>query len=118
MRQNKKPKKYPRTLRYRQKTTAAKKRILRGIVLLASVILVIIFFFGDHGIYQLIKINSERKRTQNLITELRLEIQNLENKKQNLQHNDEYLMKLAREKYGMVLPGEKMFRVIEEKTEE
>ncbi|SVD06175.1 uncharacterized protein METZ01_LOCUS359029 [marine metagenome] len=27
-------------------------------------------------------------------------------------------MKLAREKYGMVLPGEKMFRVIEEKTEE
>jgi len=118
MRRNKKPKKNPRTLRYRQKTTAAKKRILRGIVLLASVILVIIFFFGDHGIYQLIKINSERKRTQNLITELRLEIQNLENKKQNLQHNDEYLMKLAREKYGMVLPGEKMFRVIEEKTEE
>tara|TARA_B100000315_G_scaffold249210_1_gene280085 strand:+ start:1535 stop:1891 length:357 start_codon:yes stop_codon:yes gene_type:complete len=118
MRRNKKPKKNPRTLRYKQKNTAAKKRILRGIVLLASVILVIIFFFGDHGIYQLIKINSERKRTQNLITELRLEIQNLENKKQNLQHNDEYLMKLAREKYGMVLPGEKMFRVIEEKTEE
>ena len=118
MRQNKKPKKNPRTLRYRQKTTATKKRVLRGIVLLASVILVIIFFFGDHGIYQLIKINSERKRTQNLITELRLEIQNLENKKQNLQHNDEYLMKLAREKYGMVLPGEKMFRVIEEETDE
>ena len=80
--------------------------------------LVIIFFFGDHGIYQLIKINSERKRTQNLITELRLELQNLENEKQNLQHNDEYLMKLAREKYGMVMPGEKMFRVIEEDTEE
>jgi len=118
MRRNKKPKKNPRTLRYRQKNTAAKKRILRGIVLLASVILVIIFFFGDHGIYQLIKINSERKRTQNLITELRLEIQNLENEKQNLQHNDEYLMKLAREKYGMVKPGEKMFRVIEKKTEE
>ena len=118
MRRIKKRKKIPRTLRYRQKTSAAKKRILRGVVLLVSIILVIIFFFGDHGIYQLIKINSERKRTQNLITELRLEIQNLENKKQNLQHNDEYLMKLAREKYGMVLPGEKMFRVIEEKTEE
>ena len=118
MRQNKKPKKNPRTLRYRQKNTATKKRVLRGIVLLASVILVIIFFFGDHGIYQLIKINSERKRTQNLITELRLELQNLENEKQNLQHNDEYLMKLAREKYGMVMPGEKMFRVIEEKSEE
>ena len=118
MRRIKKRKKIPGTLRYRQKTTAAKKRILRGVVLLVSIILVIIFFFGDHGIYQLIKINSERKRTQTLIAEYRLELQNLENEKQNLQHNDEYLMKLAREKYGLVKPGEKMFRVIEKETEE
>ena len=69
-------------------------------------------------IHQLIKINSERKKTQILIAELRLELQNLENEKQNLKYNDEYLMKLAREKYGMVMPGEKMFRVIEEDTEE
>ena len=41
----------------------------------------------------------------------------LENEKQNLKYNDEYLMRLAREKYGMVMPGEKMFRVIEEETE-
>ena len=33
-------------------------------------------------------------------------------------YNDEYLIRLAREKYGMVMPGEKMFRVIEEKPEE
>jgi len=118
MRKIKKRKKIPNTLRYRQKTSAAKKRILRGVVLLVSVILVIIFFFGDHGIYQLIKINSERKRTQDLIAELRLELQNLEIKKQNLKYDDEYLMKLAREKYGMVMPGEKIFRVIEEETEE
>ena len=118
MRKIKKRKKIPNTLRYRQKTSAAKKRILRGVVLLVSIILVIIFFFGDHGIYQLIKINSERKRTQDLITELRLELQNLEIKKQNLKYDDEYLMKLAREKYGMVMPGEKIFRVIEEETEE
>ena len=118
MRKIKKRKKIPNTLRYRQKTSAAKKRILRGVVLLVSIILVIIFFFGDHGIYQLIKINSERKRTQDLIAELRLELQNLEIKKQNLKYDDEYFMKLAREKYGMVMPGEKIFRVIEEETEE
>ena len=118
MRRIKKRKKIPKTLRYRQKTAVENKRILRGVVLLVSVLLVIIFFFGDHGIYQLIKINSERKRTQYLIAELRLELQNLENEKQNLKYNDEYLIKLAREKYGMVIPGEKMFRVIEEETEE
>ena len=118
MRRIKKRKKIPRTLRYRQKTAAEKKRILRGVVLLVSVILVIIFFFGDHGIYQLIKINAERKRTQDLIVELRLELEKLENEKQNLKYNDEHLMRLAREKYGMVMPGEKMFRVIEEETDE
>ena len=118
MRRIKKRKKIPRTLRYRQKTATEKKRILRGVVLLVSVILVIIFFFGDHGIYQLIKINSERKRTQDFIAELRLELEKLDNEKQKLKYNDEYLMRLAREKYGMVMPGEKMFRVIEEKTEE
>ena len=118
MRRIKKRKKIPRTLRYRQKTAAEKKRVLRGVVLLVSVILVIIFFFGDHGIYQLIKINAERKRTQDFISELRLELEKLDNEKQKLKYNDEYLMRLAREKYGMVMPGEKMFRVIEEETEE
>ena len=98
MRRIKKRKKIPRTLRYRQKTAAENKRILRGVVLLVSVILVIIFFFGDHGIYQLIKINSERKKTQILIAELRLELQNLENEKHNIKYNDEYLMRIAREK--------------------
>ena len=118
MRRVKKSKKTPKTLRYQQKTESAKKRILRGVVLLVSIVLVIIFFFGDHGIYQLIKINSERKRTQDFIAELRLELEKLDNEKQKLKYNDEYLMKLAREKYGMVMPGEKMFRVIEEETEE
>ena len=117
MRRIKKSKKTPITLRYRQKTAAAKKRILRGVVLLVGVILVIIFFFGDHGIYQLIKINSERKRTQEFIAEMRLKLQNLEKEKHNLKYNDEHLMRLAREKYGMVLPGEKMFKVIEKETE-
>ena len=93
MRRIKKRKKIPGTLRYRQKTAAEKKRILRGVVLLVSVILVIIFFFGDHGIYQLIKINAERKRTQDFIAELRLELEKLENEKQNLKYD--FMVKIA-----------------------
>jgi|TARA_Y100000031_G_C8191835_1_gene371765 cell division protein FtsB len=118
MRRINKSKKTPVTLRYRQKTAETKKRILRGVALLVGITLVIIFFFGDHGIYQLVKINSERERTQKLIAELRLELQDLEDEKNNLKYNDDYLMRLAREKYGMVMPGEKMFKVIEKKPEE
>jgi len=118
MRKIKKRKKTPKTLRYKRKTEESKKRILKGVTLLISTILIIIFFFGDHGVYQLIRINLERKKTQELIAELRVELQKLENEKQLLEHNDEYLLQLAREKYGMVLPGEKIFRVIEEKKDE
>jgi len=117
MRRTNKKKKSPKTLRYRQRTTANKNRILKGIALFVSAVLIIIFFFGDHGIYQLLKINSERKATQKLIAELRIEKKRLEEEKYKLEHNDEYLMKLAREKYRMVLPGEKMFKVIENEEE-
>jgi len=117
MRRIKKRKKTPKTLRYKRKSEESKKRMLKGISLLVSTTLIIIFFFGDHGVYQLIKINLERKKTQKLISELRVELQSLETEKQLLEQNDEYLLRLAREKYGMVLPGEKMFRVIEEKKD-
>ena len=108
-----KKKKSPKTLRYKQKSISQKKQILRGISLFVATVLIIIFFLGDHGVYQLIKINIERKKTQTLIAELRMEKEKLEKEKYDLENNDDYLMRLAREKHGMVLPGEKMFKVIE-----
>ena len=72
----------------------------------------IIFLFGDHGLYQLYKIKSQRKVTQKRIEELKTEIVLLGNEKKRLQTDLDYIERLAREKYRMAKAGEKVFKVI------
>ena len=72
----------------------------------------IVFLFGDHGLYQLYKIKSQRKATQKRIKELKTEITLLENEKNRLQTDLDYIERLAREKYRMAKKGEKVFKVI------
>lgn len=75
-----------------------------------------IFFFGDHGVYQLYRLRSERKATQLAITELRKNRQVLEAEKARLKTDLDYLEHLAREKYRMAKPGEKVFKVFEKES--
>lgn len=72
----------------------------------------IVFLFGDHGLYQLYKIKSQRGATQLRIEELKTEIALLENEKKRLQTDLDYIERLAREKYRMAKKGEKVFKVI------
>lgn len=74
--------------------------------------LLIVFLFGDHGLYQLYKIKSQRKVTQQRIEELKTEITLLENEKNRLETDLDYIERLAREKYRMGKQGEKIFKVI------
>jgi cell division protein FtsB len=68
--------------------------------------------FGDHGLYQLYKIKSQRTATQRRIEELKTEITLLENENKLLQTDLDYIEQLAREKYRMAKTGEKVFKVI------
>jgi len=98
---------------HRKKIVAeAQRRFFRGIVLFGISFLVIVFLFGDHGVYQLYKIKSQRKATQKRIEELKTEIALLENEKNRLQTDLDYIERLAREKYRMAKKGEKVFKVI------
>ncbi len=72
----------------------------------------IVFLFGDHGLYQLYKIKSQRKVTQKRIEELKTEILLLGNEKKRLQTDLDYIERFAREKYRMAKTGEKVFKVI------
>ncbi len=77
--------------------------------------LVIIFIFGDHGLFQLYKLKKERKEVQEHITQLRENREILVAEKNRLENDLEYIEKLAREKYRMAKPGEKVFKVIPKK---
>jgi len=74
--------------------------------------LIIIFLIGDRGLYQLYKIKAQRKITQKRIEELKTEIDLLENEKNRLETDLDYIERLAREKYRMAKKGEKVFKVI------
>ena len=90
------------------------KQFIQGIVFLICMSLIIIFFFGDHGLIKLYKIKSQRKKIQNHITQLREEREKRKEEKNKIENDLEYIEKIAREKYKMVKPGEKIFKVVDQ----
>ena len=111
-------KKYSRSKRknlLRSSSVKIQKRIIRAILIMGAVALLIIFFFGDHGLYQLYTLNTERAQIQKQINSLREEKIALEGEKTKLKIDYKYIEELAREKYRMAKKGEKVFKVIEEK---
>ena len=93
--------------------TIFQKKFFQGLVFLIGLSLVIIFVFGDHGLLKLYKIKNERKLIQNKIATLRAERETLKNEKNKIENDLNYIEKIAREKYKMVKPGEKIFKVID-----
>ncbi len=104
--------------RRKQYIAEAQRKFFRAIILFGVSFLVIIFLFGDHGIYQLYKIKTQRKATQKRIEELKTELALLENEKNRLETDLDYLERLAREKYRMAKTGEKVFKVIQKEIKE
>ena len=100
---------------FRQQLAETQRKFIRGILLLIGATLVIIFIFGDHGLFQLYKLKKERKEVQKNITQLRKNRETLIEEKNRLENDLEYIEKLAREKYRMAKPGEKVFKVIPKK---
>ena len=92
---------------------ATQKQFLQGIVLLICISLIIVFIFGDHGLLKLYTIKKKRKETHESIAKLREEKEKIIDEKSKMENNLDYIEKIAREKYKMVKPGEKIFKVIE-----
>ncbi len=88
------------------------RKIVRAVFIIGAVILLIIFFFGDHGVYQLYNLRQEKAEIQRSIAELRNEKQSLEFEKTRLETDYDYIEKIARERYRMRKPGEKVFKVV------
>ena len=100
----------------RKKQVASVQRsFVRGVLILFLATLMIIFIFGDHGLLQLYKLKRERSKIQNHISELRKDREGLIKEKARLESDLKYIEKLAREKYKMAKPGEKVFKVMPKK---
>ena len=89
------------------------KQFIQGLVFLICMSLVIIFIFGDHGLIKLYEIKTQREKVQNHIAQLRQEREKRKEEKNKIENDLDYIEKIAREKYKMVKPGEKVFKVVE-----
>ena len=111
-------KRKPKPRRVQQQVAATQKQFIRGIIFLLCITLLIIFIFGDHGLLQLYKLKRDRAKVQTQIAQLRKERERVMVEKNRLENDIQYLEKLARERYRMVKPGEKVYKVIPEKKDD
>ena len=91
------------------------KKIIRGILSLIGFSLIIIFLFGNHGLLELYQLSKKRQKIQEEIKILRTQKIELEKEKTKLKNDFQYIEELAREKYRMARPNERVFKVIEKK---
>jgi cell division protein FtsB len=72
-----------------------------------------LFIFDDLGLLKWYSLRKERIRIQYEIDELIQQEAHLTEEISKIKSDDTYLEKIAREKFQMVKPGEKVFRVVD-----
>jgi cell division protein FtsB len=70
-----------------------------------------LLLFSDRGLINLWSLKKEKLKIQNEINDLRNQIAMLEKEEEKLKFDEKYIEKIAREKFKMVKPGERVFKV-------
>ena len=87
--------------------------ILMVIIIVGCVSLLL---FSDRGLINLWSLKKEKLEIQNEINDLRNQIALLEKEEEKLKFDEKYIEKIAREKFKMVKPGERVFKVKDEES--
>lgn len=94
---------------------------MRSLLTLTNLLMVIIaigclslIFFSDRGLINLWTLKKQKIEIQNEINSLRSQIAQLEKEEERLKFDEEYIERIAREKFKMVKPGERVYKVVEE----
>ena len=99
-----------------KKKIKTKSNILSYSLILCIVLGLGIITFNDFGLLQLFQLYQKEKKLYIEVNELLLQQDNLQIEINRLQTDEKYIQKIAREKFMMVLPGEKVYRVQDEKV--
>ena len=94
---------------------------MKSILTLTNLLMVAIIFgcislllFSDRGLINLWSLKKEKLEIQNEINNLRNQIALLEKEEEKLKFDEKYIEKIAREKFKMVKPGERVFKITNE----
>ena len=82
-------------------------------ILMVTIVVGCIFLllFSDRGLINLWSLKKEKLEIHNEINDLRNQIAMLEKEEEKLKFDEKYIEKIAREKFKMVKPGERVFKV-------
>ena len=85
-------------------------------ILMVTIILgcISLLIFSDRGLINLWSLKKEKQQIQNEINDLRNQIAMLEKEEEKLKFDEKYIEKIAREKFKMVKPGERVFKIVDE----
>jgi len=91
---------------------------MKSFLTLTNLLMVAIIFgcislllFSDRGLINLWSLKKEKLEIQNEINNLRNQIALLEKEEEKLKFDEKYIEKIAREKFKMVKPGERVFKI-------
>ncbi len=94
---------------------------MKSFLTLTNLLMVAIIFgcislllFSDRGLINLWSLKKEKLEIQNEINSLRNQIALLEKEEEKLKFDEKYIEKIAREKFKMVKPGERVFKITNE----
>lgn len=80
-----------------------------GVVLLVGAAYFAVFG-GDYDIFELRQVRAELETEQVRLDEVRAEVARLEARVDSLENDSATIERIAREKWGMIRPGEKLYR--------
>ena len=98
-----------------------KKSVFQNRIMIFPLILILGGLFlisNDMGIVKWYQLRKERNRIQAEIDQFIQDEAVLTDELDRLKNDEEYIKKIAREKFHMVKPGEKVFRVIDRRKTE
>jgi len=88
------------------------------LILFLVLVGVTILLFSDLGLIRWYQLHRQHQQLQAEIARMRAQRSELFREKDRLENDMDYIVRLAREKFRMVKPGEKVFRVIDRRRVE
>jgi cell division protein FtsB len=92
-----------------------RRRVVRiALALLLGVALYYALFGGEYSVFELRRLSQRVVEEQARLDSLRLEVDSLEARADSLANDSATIERIARERYGMIRPGERLYRFVEE----
>lgn len=75
-------------------------------------------FGGEYSVFDVMRLEKRAVAEQARLDSLRLEVARLEARADSLENDSATIERIARERYGLIRPGERLYRFVEEDSAE